>query len=54
LVIADSSHAPDRGDRVKIRKATYAVIGRTYTADHSDEPRERRVACVINLKNARG
>lgn len=54
IVIADSSHAPDRGDLVNIRGATYVVIGRTYTVDHSDEPRERRVVCVINLENARG
>jgi len=53
LVVADSSHAPDRGDLVNIRKVTYTVIGRTYTVDHSDEPRQRRVVCVINLEATR-
>lgn len=47
---ADSSHAPDRGDKVNIRKVTYVVIGRTYTLDHADEPRERSVVCVLNLR----
>lgn len=49
LVAVDSSHAPDRGDLVNIRKQTYRVIGRTYTVDHSDEPRQRQVVCIINL-----
>lgn len=49
LLSMESSHAPDRGDLVNIRKVTYRVIGRTYTVDHADEPRERQMVCVINL-----
>lgn len=49
---ADSSHAPDRGDLINIRKTTYKVIGRTYTLDHADEPCERGMVCVINLSDS--
>ena len=49
ILVADSSHAPDRGDLVNIRTVTYTVIGRTYTVDNSDDARRRCVVCVINL-----
>jgi len=47
---ADSSHAPDRGDKVNIRKQTYKVLGRTYTLDYADDARQRSVVCVLNLE----
>jgi len=50
LLTVESSHAPDRGDLVNIRKTEYRVIGRTYTVDQADEPRLRQVVCIINLE----
>jgi hypothetical protein len=52
LLSLESSHAPDRGDLVNMRSVTYRVIGRTYTIDHADRPRERKTVCVINLELA--
>jgi len=49
ILAMESSHAPDRGDLVNIRKVTYRVVGRTYTIDHASEPRMRQIVCVINL-----
>lgn len=47
----DSSHAPDRGDKVNINKRTYKVIGRSYTIDHAyDGPALQKVYCIINLE----
>ena len=51
LLLVESSHAPDRGDLVNIRKQTYRVIGRTYTVDHADEAHLQQVVCVINLES---
>ncbi len=34
ILTVESSHAPDRGDKVNINKRTYKVIGRTYTVDY--------------------
>ena len=44
-----SSHAPDRGDLVNIRKETWKVLGRSFTLDYADNARERSLVCVINL-----
>lgn len=49
LLSMESSHAPDRGDLVNLRKVIYEVIGRTYAVDYADEPRARQMVCVINL-----
>ena len=46
---SESSHAPDRGDLVNIRKETWKVLGRSFTLDYADSPRERAMVCVINL-----
>lgn len=50
IAFVNSSHAPDRGDKVNIRKVTYRVIGRTYALDQADEPRQRQMVCIINLE----
>ena len=44
-----SSHAPDRGELVNIRKTTYRVIGRTFTVDYADDARQRAMVCIVNL-----
>jgi hypothetical protein len=50
LLSMQSSHAPDRGDLLNMRKVTYRVIGRTYTVDYADSVRERKMVCIINLE----
>jgi hypothetical protein len=49
VLAVESSHAPDRGDLVNIRKVTYCVIGRTYTVDHAHERDLTQVVCIVNL-----
>lgn len=50
----ESSHAPDRGDKVNIRKTTYVVVGRSYTVDHADEFWQRSLCCVVTLGPVEG
>ena len=47
MLAADSSFAPDEGELINIRKATYRVVGRSFTIDHADDLRERQVRCNI-------
>lgn len=49
IAVTDSSHAPDRGDKVNIKGVTYMVLGRTYTVDQSDNWNLTSVVCVITL-----
>lgn len=52
LASTQSSHAPDRGDKVNIRSKTYVVAGRSYTVDHAAEFHLTSVVCVVSLKLA--
>ena len=51
LLEVESSHAPDRGDKVNIGKQTYAVVGRSYTVDYAfDGPARTQTVCIISLE----
>ncbi|MBC8037584.1 MAG: hypothetical protein H7X89_10255 [Rhizobiales bacterium] len=49
LLAMETSHAPDRGDLVNIRKTDYRVIGRTYAVDDANDPRLREMVCIVKL-----
>lgn len=48
IAFAESSHAPDRGDLINIRKENWIVMGRTFTLDHAGS-RNPSMSCIINL-----
>ena len=50
IAYADSSHAPDRGDRISIRGETYQIIGKSYTLDYADNPVGKAMVCVLHLQ----
>lgn len=52
IASTESSHAPDRGDKVNIRSFNYVVVGRSYTVDHAAEFHLTSVVCVITLEPA--
>lgn len=45
----ETSHSPEPGELINIRKLTYQVLGRTFTVDYVDE-RHVQVVCYLNVE----
>ncbi len=50
IAVVESSHAPDRGDKINIRGVTYTVMNRSYALDESDCIIEQSMCCVVILE----
>ncbi|GEM_PF-3718179 len=50
IAVAESSHAPQKGDHVCILGETYVVAGRSYTVDHAREWDQTAVVCVLMIE----
>jgi hypothetical protein len=47
LLAMDSSHSPAVGELINIKKATYKVVGRSFTVDRADNISLRQVRCNV-------